>query len=270
MNTSDSPFLSIITICYNSEKTILDTIKSVKSQSIEGIEYILVDGASTDSTLEIIDKENVGNFIVISEKDRGIAHAFNKGVSRATGKYVLFLNSDDYLLEDSLSNCKYFLDDNPNIDVLCCHMMMLSSKGKLRSIESKPQHLLTTMSVAHPGTIVKRNIFDEVGLFQEKYQVAMDYDFLLRCKQKKINFSVYDCYVTVMREGGISAQKFIEGKKEVYQIRASYKIEQPPLLVFIVSHVIRHYIGTLFASVLPDSIFKNLRSLRYSSTKSGQ
>ena len=98
----------------------------------------------------------------------------------------------------------------------------------------------------------------------------MDYDFLLRCKQKKINFSDYDYYVTVMREGGISAQNFIEGKKEVYQIRASYKIEQPPLLVFIVSHVIRHYIGTLFASVLPDSIFKNLRSLRYLSTKSVQ
>lgn len=267
MNISDRPFLSIITICYNSEKTILDTIKSVKSQNIEEIEYILVDGASSDSTLEIIDRENTGNFIIISEKDRGIAHAFNKGVSKATGKYVLFLNSDDYLLENFLSNCKYFLDNNPDIDVLCCHMMVISNKGKLRSIESKPQYLSTTMSVAHPGTIVKREVFDEVGLFQEKYKVAMDYDFLLRCKHKKINFSVYDVYITVMREGGISGQKFIEGIKEVYQIRANYKIKQPPLLVFIVTRVISNYFGVLFALIFPDSIFKKLRLLRYLSTK---
>lgn len=262
MKISARPFFSIVTICYNSEKTILDTIKSVKSQNIEDIEYILVDGASSDNTLEIINQENNGNFIIISEKDRGISHAFNKGVSKATGKYILFINSDDYLLENSLPDCKSFLSQNPNFDVICCHMLV-SNKGKLRSIESKPDQLLKAMSVAHPATIVKREVFETVGLFSEQYKVAMDYDFLLRCKLKKINFTVYNYYLTLMREGGISGKQFIEGKKEVHQIKSNYNLKQPPLFIFISSNIIRHHLGIFLSSIFPNSIYKKLRSLRY-------
>lgn len=262
MITQESPFISIITICYNSAKTIRRTIQSIKQQNIENLEYILIDGDSSDETLDIISSENPGNFIIESKKDRGISHAFNKGINQANGKYVLLLNSDDYLVDDSLSKCLIFLSDHPEIDILCSNMLV-ERKGKIRTIESKPQYLKKGMSVAHPATIVKRQVYQQVGKFSEKFKIAMDYEFLLRCKDKNICFQSYNCNLTFMEESGVSSQSFFLGKKEVYYIRYSYNIPQPPLSIFLLENALKHYIGIFLSSILPDSIYSKMRSLNY-------
>ena len=262
MTTKKNPLISIITICYNSAKTIRKTIQSVKQQNIEKLEYILIDGNSQDETLDIINAENPGDFIVESKPDRGISHAFNKGIKKATGKYILLLNSDDYLLNNSLSQCLDFLSTLHEIDILCCNMLV-KRKGKIRTIESKPQYLTKGMSVAHPATIVKRQVYQQVGLFSEQFKIAMDYEFFLRCKYQNVCFQAYDCNLSFMKESGVSAQSFFLGKKEVYQIRSLYNISQPPLSIFLLENGIKHYTGMFLSTILPNSVYSKIRSLSY-------
>jgi glycosyltransferase involved in cell wall biosynthesis len=256
------PFLSIITICYNSELTIAKTIASVKKQKTQKIEYLLIDGASNDKTLEIINSYNDGSFIVKSEPDQGIADAFNKGIEIASGEYILLLNSDDYLLDNALRPTIDFLYNNPHVDIYCGNMLV-QRKGKIVTIESKPEHLRQGMSVAHPATIVKREVFQKVGLFSEKYKIAMDYEFLLRCQLQGIKFYSSNQSIIFMEEKGVSAQKFFLGKKEVYQIRSQYQIKQPPLFIFMLTNTIRHYLGLSLSIIMPTVIYQQLRSLRY-------
>jgi glycosyltransferase involved in cell wall biosynthesis len=262
MTTAEVPLISIITICYNSAKTIRRTIQSVRQQQVKNLEYIFIDGGSKDETLEVINSENTGNFIVESGKDRGISHAFNKGIAKATGTYILLLNSDDYLVDNSLNNCLEYLRDRPKIDILCCNMLV-ARKGKIRTIESKPQYLNKGMSVAHPATIVKGQVYQQVGLFSEQFKIAMDYEFLLRCQQQNVCFETYNCNLSFMEETGVSAQSFFSGKKEVHQIRNSYNFLQPPLRVFLLENGIKHYTGMFLSSILPDSIYSQLRSFSY-------
>ncbi len=110
-----SPFFSIITVCLNSEKTIETTIKSVIDQSFTDFEYIIIDGKSSDKTLEIIEKYKDSRIKIISEKDKGIFDAMNKGVSLSKGKWIHILNSDDYYYsKNSLVNASKFLDEKNN------------------------------------------------------------------------------------------------------------------------------------------------------------
>lgn len=262
MKPTEVPLISIITICYNSAKTIRRTIQSVKQQQVKNLEYIFIDGGSRDETLEIIDSENPGNFIIESQRDRGISHAFNKGIAKASGTYILLLNSDDYLVDDSLNKCLKYLSDHPKIDILCCNMLV-DRKGKIRTIQSKPQYLNKGMSVAHPATIVKRLIYQQVGLFSEQFKIAMDYEFLLRCQQQNICFQTYDCNLSFMEETGVSAKSFFSGKKEVYYVRNLYNLSQPPLLIFLLENGIKHYIGMILSSILSDSVYSKIRSFSY-------
>jgi glycosyltransferase involved in cell wall biosynthesis len=256
------PSLSVITICYNSETTIAKTIDSVKEQKNKNLEYILIDGCSTDKTIEIINAKNDGTFIVKSEKDKGIADAFNKGINLAKEKYILLLNSDDYLLNEVLQPCLELLHSHPEIDLLCGNMLV-ERQGKIITIESKPEHLTKGMSVAHPATIVKREVFQKIGLFSESYQIAMDYDFLLRCKLQGMNFYAYDKPIVFMQESGVSAQKFFLGKKEVHQIKASHNLKQSPLIVFFIGNAFRHYLGLFLSTIVPNQYYQKLRSFRY-------
>jgi glycosyltransferase involved in cell wall biosynthesis len=262
MITNETPLISIITVSYNSAKTIQRTIQSVKQQNIQNLEYIFIDGGSSDETLAIINSENLNNFIVESKKDRGISHAFNKGIAKAKGTYILLLNSDDYLVDNSLSKCLNFLQESPEIDILCCNMLV-SRKGKITTINSKPQHLKKGMSVAHPATIVKRQVYQQVGLFSEEFKIAMDYEFLLRCKYKDLCFQTYDCNLTFMEENGVSARSFFKGKREVHYIKTLYNIAQPSLPLFLMQHGISHYIGIFLSTILPNSLFSKMRSLNY-------
>ena len=260
--TIPQPLISIVTICYNSAKTIGKTIQSVKAQNVSNLEYILIDGGSEDETLDIINSENNGSFIIESKRDRGISHAFNRGISKASGEYILLLNSDDYLLENSLSQCLDYLLQHPEIDILCCNVQ-LRRKGRVRTIASKPQHLNKGMSVVHPATIVKRQVYQQVGLFDEQYKIAMDYEFLLRCKQNKIVFQAYDRNLSFMEMDGLSAQNFFLGKTEAHQIKSLYNIPQLPLPIFLLDNGIKHHAGVLLSAILPDAIYGKLRSFSY-------
>lgn len=184
--------VSIITLTYNSANTIEKTLKSIKKQKYKNIEMIFVDNLSTDGTLEILNKYVDEKTKFISEKDQGIANAFNKGLEMSTGDVVGFLHSDDVFCDEDcvLSMVKSF--KNNQINFFYANLSYVSSRNKLirfwkadKKQGCKEKNYLKKKinfgwMPPHPTVYIKRNLVELNGKYNEKYNVSFDYDYLLR------------------------------------------------------------------------------------------
>lgn len=206
---------SIITICFNSEKTIGRTIKSVLAQTYKDYEYIIVDGASKDSTLDIVRKYEPlfeGRLKWKSEPDTGIYDAMNKGIIRSTGDIIGIVNSDDWLEPDALDIVARFFEENGcDIDALYCgsinfHRTDGSVKRWDVNLKSfKTQAPLYVMSgIRHPATFVPRQVYDKMGLFDDQMKLSADQDFILRCYFGGVRLIEIKKTLSNMSEGGLS------------------------------------------------------------------
>ncbi|MGZ8881416.1 MAG: glycosyltransferase family 2 protein [Methylosarcina sp.] len=200
----NQPLISIITVVYNGGAFIEQTIRSVMKQTYPNVEFIIIDGSSHDDTLEIISRyKNAINYW-LSEPDKGIADAMNKGLSMATGDYVLFIHADDYLAENnSLDQAVGFLK---NQDIVLFDILYGRSKKQLT-----PRGFNFWMNfktgVYHQGSLCKREIFNRIGGFDIDFKIAMDFDFFLRAYRHGIQVCHYPLAIAVMGDTGISASK---------------------------------------------------------------
>jgi glycosyltransferase involved in cell wall biosynthesis len=198
---NSEPLLSIITVVYNGRNYLEQTIKSVFAQTCRQYEYLIIDGGSTDGTLDVI-KANENNISYwISERDHGIYDAMNKGISHARGKYVLFLNADDYLagdtvLEEVLSELK------GDADGYCGFINFVDQAGG-QLYKQGPQKGNLYAYVMHQAFIYKRSLHDYM-LYNVTYKVNADYDFYLNMLLRKCNFIYGDTVVSNMRVDGTS------------------------------------------------------------------
>jgi len=200
------PLISIITITLNSEKYLEQTIQSVVKQSYKNKEYIVIDGASTDSTVDIIKNHASQINKWISESDKGIADAMNKGLKVATGDYILFLHSDDYLAdENALEEASQFMGQKQ--DMFLFNLYFLDNDNKTLS---RPRGLSWWMNfktgVLHQSCICSKNLFEKLGYFDTNFKIAMDYDFFLRAYRSGIKTKYIDLPLSVMRKTGISSR----------------------------------------------------------------
>ncbi|MCS6206980.1 glycosyltransferase family 2 protein [Shewanella baltica] len=193
--------LSIVTVCYNSEKTIEKTIKSIVKQKNDSVEYIIIDGASKDNTVGIVQKYLDEIDFFASEKDAGISDAFNKGVARAKGDYIWLINSDDTLCDCVIDDVLKILGDKK--DVHCLSMRVIRGE-MVNVVYSDHLRLDEGMYVAHPATIVSKDLYSSIGVFNNKFKLAMDYDFLIRAKKWGASFSSHNNIVVDMNGGGVS------------------------------------------------------------------
>jgi glycosyltransferase involved in cell wall biosynthesis len=198
------PLVSIITVVYNGESHLEMTIKSVIEQTYDNIEYIIIDGGSTDKTIDIICKYSDFIDYWISEPDKGIYDAFNKGLSLSTGEYIGFLNSDDWYEPDGIQNLTEGLKSFPAIYCGSMNLYPANSSGKIRLFKSRPKRLFQTMRIAHPASLVAAHIFDQIGRFSTDYRIAGDYDFFLRAKLQGVQINVIDKIISNMLRGGAS------------------------------------------------------------------
>ena len=226
MTKNKEILLSVITVVFNGEKQIKSAINSVVTQKSELVEYIIIDGVSTDATLDII--KSYGDSIdrVSSEPDLGIYDAMNKGVELANGKYVAFLNLDDYYMEGVLAlalgrllnggpDVLYadidIIDDNSLIKR--CWRPGLFHKSKLKKLWIPP----------HPTTIIKKTMIVDAGSFNLSYKLAADYDLLLNVLLAAKHVVYLDTVMTKMRLGGVTNKSWINIFKQNVEIFNSFK-----------------------------------------------
>lgn len=212
--------ISIITVVYNGEEYLEDTINSVLSQSYPNIEYIIIDGGSTDNTIEIIKKYESKIAKWISEKDNGISDAFNKGIKLSTGSLVGIINADDWYEPDAIKN---IVDRYKNDEiVLCGSIKLYNNQARFNVKKSTLKGIEKEMKIWHPGTFVPKSVYNKIGLYDENYKVLMDYDFVLRCRLAGIKFDFFDYNIASMRYGGISNKLISRSMYESYIIKNKY------------------------------------------------
>lgn len=203
---------SIITVCYNSGRQISDAIESVVNQGYDSIEYIIIDGGSSDETLDIVNKHKDDIDVVVSEKDDGIYDAMNKGISNATGDIVGILNSDDYYVDERVvEKVSLAFENNPDIDVVLCGVEFVDSRNlsivrrTYKSVGFKLWMLYAGIMPPHPGVFVRKSMLNQVGNYRVDFKIASDFDYMLRLLiGAKAKYLIKDDIVVRMREGGIS------------------------------------------------------------------
>lgn len=242
------PLVSVITAVYNGEKHLEKTIKSVINQTYNNIEYIVIDGNSSDNTVEIIKKYEDSIDFWISEPDYGIYDAFNKGLSFATGEYIGFINSDDWYEIDGVQKIMDSLKPFPAI--YCGHMNLFSSKIDEPIIlhKSRPDRLFQTMRIAHPASFVSRHIFNQIGGFSTSYKIAGDYDFMLRAKLMGYQIIVVDQFISNMLLGGISRDLMAVFREEriIKNNNIGDKLQH---WIWYFANVISHFTLTLYRKI---------------------
>lgn len=204
--------ISMITITFNSERTLRKTIESVLNQNYEDLEYIIVDGGSKDGTLAIA-KEYEGRIQkIISEPDRGISDAFNKGLRLATGEVIGIINSDDLLYEGALSKVAECFLAHPGAMVVYGKGKRLYEDGHMRDYLPLPLSAFDyKMPLVHPSTFVKKEAYDRFGGFSEQYKYCMDRAVLLPMYRGGAEFVYLDAYLSYYRMGGVSHKQYLKG-----------------------------------------------------------
>lgn len=214
--------VSIITVVFNGEKFLEQTIQSVLNQTYKNVEYIIIDGGSTDKTLKIIEKYEDRLTYWISEKDDGIYDAMNKGILKATGELVGIINSDDYYSENTaIGNIVDAYQINGLPDVLYGNMKLINpDTNQFKIIYPSILDLKFDMSLNHPTCFLKRELY-EIKLFDTNFKICADYDLLLFFYINNKKLFYINQIITTMRIGG-ACDNFRLSTTEVFKVQKKY------------------------------------------------
>ncbi|WP_051555489.1 glycosyltransferase family 2 protein [Anaerovibrio lipolyticus] len=216
--------ISIVTVSFNSAKTIEQTIKSVINQSYKNIEYIIIDGGSTDGTLDVIKKYEPYISYWVSEPDKGIYDAMNKGIKVATGDLIGFINSDDWYETTTLARyAKVF--SCTNADVIYGDLAITDNNGKIQQILKYKDvdftHIYTGMVIPHPTTLVKSNILKE-KMFNTHNKMVSDYELIMSLILEGYSFQyIGEGIASYFRDGGVSTSQKWLGYREYRKVLKS-------------------------------------------------
>ena len=234
------PKVSLITVCLNSKKYLENTIRSILGQTYKNIEHIIIDGGSTDGTTEVIRKYEKDIGYWVSEPDRGISDAFNKGLHASTGEIIGFLNSEDYYVNDNViqrivgvfnQNAEarivygktYYVPENSSEIVGVMGEQFTDERMKKRNI------------MPHQSVFAKREVFDRFGLFKLHYKFAMDYEYFLRASRFYHPLFI-DEGLAVMRLGGISDTDKFAVCTELYKAQIANNVSLLSSLFTLLYH----------------------------------
>jgi len=206
--------ISIVTISYNSAKTIETTFMSVLQQTYSNIEYIVIDGGSTDNTLKIAKKYSEIITVLVSEQDNGLYDAMNKGISLATGDVIGLINSDDLFCDpDALNKVAKVFKKNKNLDSIYADLFYVSqqdiNKISRRWVSGIQRKFKYGWHPAHPTFYIKKTIYDRYGLFDLSFKLAADFEIMLRFLDKhNISTTYLKEPLVKMRLGGETNKSF--------------------------------------------------------------
>lgn len=235
-NKKDNVLVSIITVCYNSAKTIRRTLESVLQQTYDHYEYIVIDGASSDDTLEILKSYEPlfdGKMKIISETDSGIYDAMNKGIEKASGKLIGIVNSDDFYEEKALEIMVRKYEELQREHVVLYGFQRNLSGEKEKSVVLFHHDFLSQQMITHPTCFVSKSVYRDFGMFDTSYKSSADYEFMLRIFYGNQVFfqPVYEI-ISNFQLGGMSSSE--KGYRETAKLQYRYRFISPLRYVKII------------------------------------
>jgi glycosyltransferase involved in cell wall biosynthesis len=258
-----SPLITVIVAVYNAKETLQQCIDSVVKQSYRNVELIIIDGGSTDGSVDIIkqNKHNISDWV--SEPDSGIYNAWNKGLAKASGNWIAFLGADDFFWDDQVVQrmAEELASTSENIRVVYGKVMLLNGIGEELFSVGEPwadvkKQFKKFMAIPHQGVFHKRELFEELGLFDESFKITGDYEFLLRELVNSDAYFVHNLTVTGMRQGGISS-KPANSIAVLTEVKRAQKIHHLTALNFYwYAALLRVYIRMVLWAVLGERYTK--------------
>lgn len=250
---TNKPLVSVVTIVLNGEKHIKDTIESVINQTYENIEYIIIDGGSSDSTINIIKQYEDKIDYWLSEKDNGISDAFNKGILLTRGEFIGIINSGDWYEKDAVGIAVGNLLHN-NTEIVVGAIQYWKDTERDYVFYSNLRFLEKEMTVNHQTVFTKKSVYDKYGLFSTDFDYAMDYELLLRLKLKGASFHIVNEVLANMRLGGKSDKHWIKAYKEVNEIKTSLLGNKFKNFLYLLYSIIRRWSATMLKKIGFSSI----------------
>ncbi len=221
-SSKNRPLISIITVVFNGEKHLEQTIQSVINQTYDNVEYIIMDGGSTDGTLDIIKKYEEQIDYWVSEKDNGIYDAMNKGITLATGAIIGLINADDWYEKNTIEEIVDTFNIDSHADIVYGLLRHIKNNIEYK-IEAQNHNFLCDRMIPHPTCFVKKTVYNKLNNYNIQYRAAADYDFMLRAKSANFNFIKIDEVLANFRIGGISNVSKM-GAIESLEIRRKNKL----------------------------------------------
>jgi glycosyltransferase involved in cell wall biosynthesis len=219
----DRPLISVITACYQSAEFLGQCIRSVVSQDFDDFEYLIIDGGSRDGTVEVIESYADQLAYWHSKPDRGISHAFNQGLEKARGRWIVFLNADDCFVDSSvLSSMAEVLRNNETFDLIYGQVQIIARESEIRPLSQpvgdvwKWSSFRLRSTIPHPASFTNREFYAKYGGFDESFRNALDYEHYLRAGENlKVLF--VPRLLSLMRSGGMSTADAYRSYRESRQ-----------------------------------------------------
>ena len=261
-SSPEQPLVTINTIVRNRKETLPQAIMSVLSQSYPNIEFIVVDGASTDGTLEVIKQFDDKIDLWISEPDRGTSDAENKAISLGRGDLVLWLSSDDWL-EPNFIELAVKAISSSGADFVFGNMVMYKDEKISAVVKGEKDYAKSLMSgkplFNFPSMLIKRTCFQKIGLLGENFKFSNDYEWTLRLHLAGGN-GFYDSRLNVHRRiGGVADQHPFRGALEQVNVLRLHGLPTTKATVILLPNLVRRVVGYFAKLFLPDIIYKQLK-----------
>lgn len=214
----DKPLISIVTVVFNGEKHLEQTIESVINQTYDNVEYIIIDGGSCDDTLDIIKKHEDQIDYWVSEKDNGIYDAMNKGIKVAMGEFIAFINADDWYEKNAIEYVIKIYNQKKNIDFFYGNLNFIKENGEVVLWQGNRGE--AGLAIPHPTCFVRSSILKQ-GLFNTDFKIAADTELTLRLFNSNIESLYINKVIANFRDGGVSSE-FWATQKETFRILTKY------------------------------------------------
>ena len=259
----DTPLVSLITIVLNGGDALSRTFESVFAQTYPSIDYIVIDGGSTDGSLDLIEKHSERIAYWVSEPDEGISDAFNKGIAAAKGDYIGLLNADDWLSPDQIEEAVCALSSSEASFAFGDLLYHAPDGEALHVIQGDPRYEQKIASLMpalnHPTMLARRELFDDIGGFDPRYQVAMDYDWVLRAHRAGHRGAYARSILGHMTLAGTSDTQFVRGLSEVRDIAISHGQPTAKAWLLFGYRVVKGLAQRLLHRMAPPSFYEWLR-----------
>ena len=263
-STADAPKISVVTICFN-EPGLDHTLKSVREQTYRGFEWIVIDGGSNKETLDKFQRYRDIIDVFVSEKDAGIYDAMNKGIRRASGEYIIFMNAGDCFYDRHVLERVAEFMQTDNSDVIYGYIKVVGKRQNTRfiyipaiDIQSDPDFFFEK-NFPHQGEFIRRDLFDRCGMYRMDYKIWSDWVGNLTFHRSGARFSEIDCVIARYDDGGISSTRSLESQMENARVKIEFFPQYSGLLRPYCPHLLYLWNKVMSAFSVIVAVLKSLR-----------